>query len=293
MDRSIFGQIFDLGVDVLVTTLDKATGVILAQLGNSTTGRVRSDRVEWWQHAGFTSRCALPTNGGSSCQSLIIKCGDRDVIFATRDTRGTSIIGNLADGETAVYACGSQAAAYFKKDGSARLMTTDNGAEPNAKSGTPGKAVFAGVSSLFQPLTGGTPQPGGEFRWYGPWGGAWQDPGGYHLRTWHGVKIDAGGIGGLTLPGFSSGSAWTVTADTEVLDAAVLVLGRNNGTGQALLQALPVQAQLGAALEAFIAAVAAFTGTGTFPGLPAAQTAMTAAIAALTTTCATKTTTAS
>lgn len=293
MDRRIFGELFHIGVDVLVTTIGKVSGVITAQLGDSVSQQPDSDNAEWWQHAGFASRCALPTQGGASCQALAIKCDDRDLIFATRDTRGTSILGNLSDGEASVYAPGSQAAAFFKRDGSARLATTDNNAEPNPKSGTPGKAVFAGVSAYYQPLTGGDPALGGEFRWYGPWGGGWQDPSGYHLRTWHGVKVDAGGVGGLTLPGFSSGSAWTVTADTQVYDAAVLVLGRNNGTGQALLQALPVQAQLGAALEAFIAAVAAFTGSGTFPGLPAAQSALSAAIAALTTTCATKTTTAS
>lgn len=292
MDRRIFGQLFDLGVDVLVTTLDKATGVILAQLGNSTTGRVRSDRVEWWQHAGFTSRCALPTNGGSSCQSLVIKCGDRDIVFATRDTRGTSIVGALADGEACVYAPGSQAAAFFKRDGSARLTTTDNNVEPNPKGGgTPGKAVFAGVSAYFQPLTGGNPVLGGEFRWYGPWGGGWQDPGGYHLRTWHGIKVDAGGVGGLSLPGFSSGSAYTVSADTQVYDAAVLVLGRNNGTGQALVQALPLQSVMALVATALGAIETALSTLG--QPQSGAITPAVSALATITTACATKTTTAS
>ncbi len=288
--RSVFGQLFDFGVDVLVTTLGKATGVVTAQLGDSTTGVPDSDNAEWWQHAGFASRPALPTQNGASCQGIVLKNGDRDIVVATRDTRGTAIYGNLADGETCVYASGSQAREVFKKDGSARQMTTDDNTAT-------GNAVLAGISSYYQGLSG--PALGGEWRYYAPWGGAWHDPTGYHLRTWHGVKVDAGGVGGLSLPSFGGGSSFSISSDTFILDSAVLVLGRNNGLGQGLLQALPTQMALetvAVALAALATAVGAFTGTGTFPGLPSAVAAIATAqgaVGALTTTCATRTTTAS
>lgn len=278
---SIFGQLFDLGVDVLVTSLSKATGVVSAQLGDSTAGVPDSDNAEWWQHAGFASRAAPPTQNGSSCQGLVLKCSDRDVVFASRDTRASQIYGNLAPGETCCYATTGQAYAAFKADGSARLATTDDNT-------TNGNTILFGISPVAQ-----SGSPGGEMRFYAPWGGQWHDSTGWHLRTFHGVKVDAGGVV-LPSPIGLSGSTLTLSADVVALDAAMLVLGRNNGTAQALLQALPSQAilaSLATATEALAAAVAAFTGAGTFPGLPAAADAISAASAAVNgmlETCATK-----
>lgn len=286
--RDVVGYLFDFGIDVLVTTLDKATGVITAQLGDSSTNTPDAANAEWWQHTGFSSRAAKPTQGGASCQVCTLKKGDRDIAFISRDTRGTAIYGNLADGEACVYAPGSQAREVFKADGSVRAMTTDDN--------TPtGNVVWTGISPTYQSLSG--PAPGGEWRYYAPWGGAWHDPSGYHLRTWHGVKIDAGGIG-LPSPFPGGGSSYTLSANNVSLDAAMLTLGRNNGTGQSLLQALPSQVALQTittALTALEVAVAAFTGTGTFPGLPAAATLIataTAAVAGMSVSCATKATTA-
>lgn len=310
MIGEIFGQLFDIGVDVMATTIGKVSGVVLAQLGNSTTSAVKSNAAEWWQHAGFVSRSALPTPGNASCQALVLKQSDRDIVFASRDVRGTAILGNLADGEMAVYAPGSQAASYYKADGSVRLMTTDNNnpTNPTSSSVKPGNAVQLGISSLYQGVSG--PAAGGEVRWGAPWGGAWHDPTGFHLRTWHGIKVDAGGTAGLSsVLGFGGGSTYSVSADTMILDAAVLVLGRNNGLGQALVQALPLQTLLqafavdlttfAAALSTYASAIQATAdpSRAATPALVAACTALGTTVTTLMSTvalaCATKTTTAS
>jgi hypothetical protein len=291
------GQVFDIGVDILCTTIDPSTGMLSAQTGDSTTQTPDSDKSEWWQHTGFSSRPATPSVGNASCQGIVLKQNDRDQVIATRDVRGTAILGNLADGETCVYASGAQGRTVWKADGSVRDMTTDNNKST-------GNAVFAGISPYYQTASG-KPALGGEWRYYAPWGGQWQDPTGWHLRTFTGVKIDAGGV---TLPSPISlgGSQFSVSADMGLLDFATVLLGRNNGTGQALVQALPLQAVM-TSLASFLStagseltiAGAAMQGAGTpgAAGVSAAGSALTSAAGVIgsgtiSPACATKATTA-
>jgi hypothetical protein len=119
-----FGQLFDAGKDILNTYLDKMTNVILAQIGDSTQSVPDSDAAEWWQHTGFWSRPAKPTQGNASCQGIVIKRGDRDAIIATRDTRNSSIYGKLAAGETCVGASTGEARTFWKADGSIQHVTS-------------------------------------------------------------------------------------------------------------------------------------------------------------------------
>jgi hypothetical protein len=279
--EDVVAYLFQFGVDILSTTLDPKTGTITAQLGDVTKGRADSTNTELWQGAaGICSRPALPTQGKASCQGIIVKKSDRDIIIATRDLRATAIYANLEPGATCLYATAGQAREVCKADGSVRQMTTDDNTET-------GNAVFAGVSSIWQSPSG--PQPGGEWRYYAPWGGAWQDPSGYHLRTWHGVKIDAGGVV-LPAPLGLSGSTYTLSADMVSLDAAMLSLGRNNGTAQALVQALPLQtllAPLASALGVLATqlgvAGGALSSSGATGTLPAIAAGCVTAGAALTT----------
>jgi len=299
--RDVVGFLFDFGVDVLGTVLDQVTGVIVAQLGDATTEAPNSKDAEWWQHAGFASRPAPPVTGGAACQAVIFRRPDRDVVIATRDTRGTSILGNLAAGEACLYAPGAQGRLNLKADGSARAQTTDDN--------TPtGKTVMAGIGSFYQTAQG--PAKGGEWRVYAPWGGQWMDPTGWHLRMWEpgppspsgapatGTYIDFGPNPFPALPGLTPLSAGIISVDSLTLDAASLTIGRDNGLSDSLLQShlTSVQLQLiTTALASLATAVGAFTGSGTFPGLPAVQTQiMTAAtaMANLPTTSATKATTA-
>lgn len=124
MDRSkFFTYLFDFA-DVLVTVLNSTTKAIQAQIGDATGETPDSDDAEWWQQTGFASRPAVPTQGNSACQAVVLKHGDRDVIIATRDVRGTTIYGNLKDGETCVYASTGQARTLWKSTGDIWDITT-------------------------------------------------------------------------------------------------------------------------------------------------------------------------
>ena len=247
--NSLVGQLFDYGVDIMVTTLGKVSGVITAQLGDSTAGKPDSDNAEWWQHVGFASRPALPTNGGASAQGVILKCSDRDLVIATRDTRGTAVYGNLADGETAIYACSSQAAAFFKKNGSASLCTTDTG---TAK----GNTIQVSVSPVAQ--SGGK---GGEFRWAAPFGGAWQDATGYHQRYWFGGSDD---VGVSQIPGVPvQTTTRTFAYDYITLSAAFVQLGAPGGAVMdTLVQTKKLIALLTPLLSALSTTATALTAIG-------------------------------
>jgi hypothetical protein len=52
--------LFQIGVHVLNTVIDKVTGTILALTGDSYQASPDSTRVEWWQHVGFISRPSAP-----------------------------------------------------------------------------------------------------------------------------------------------------------------------------------------------------------------------------------------
>lgn len=258
--QDVFAYLFDVGKDILATTQDLSTGVLSAQTGDSTTQTPDADHAEWWQHAGFASRPATPSQGNASCQGLVLKRSDQDIIFATRDTRGTAILGNLSDGETCVYASASQARTVWKADGSVSHITTDDNT-------VKGNSVFIRVD----PKT---------IRFYSTNVGQWGDATGWHMRTWHGAKFDMTGIG-LPAPFSALGLNSTImlTADVITLDAAVLNLGRTGATGLpgAVVQAAPlaaIMAQVATALtdvsnclSGISTYVSSFTGTGTFPGI--------------------------
>ena len=125
-------EFFFLGKDILVTILDAATNVLLAQIGDSTTSTPDSDAAEMWGPIGHWARPAKPTSGNASCQAIGIKGGNRDALIAYRDTRNSSIYGKLADGETCVGASTGQARTFWKADGSIQNVTTQG----NAAGGT-------------------------------------------------------------------------------------------------------------------------------------------------------------
>ena len=125
----IFGFLFDLGVDVLSSTLDKETNVITVQLGDVQKGVADSNSAEWWQHAGFCSNPAPPTAGNSACQALVLKRSDRDIVFATSDKRASKIYAQLQPGETCVYATKGMARTFYKANGAVVLYTTSDNTE--------------------------------------------------------------------------------------------------------------------------------------------------------------------
>ena len=252
----LFAQLFDYGVDVLATSLGKVTGIVIAQLGDSTAEQPDSDGAEWWQATGFYSRPAPPTQGGASCQGLVLKCGDRDLVFATSDKRSSQIYGNLAPGEACVFATVGQARSVWKKDGSVRHQTTDDN---TAK----GNAMFFGMS----PVAANPSAKGGEWRVYAPFGGEWQDATGFHRQHWFGGTTDTGD---QAIPGFPfPTTTLTESYDLITLDGAIVIIGRSNGPKSIPDQLIQTTIFSGL-MAAFATAVGAFCGVvATFAGAAA------------------------
>lgn len=96
----------DIGHDVLATRLNAKNGAIAAQLGDCVSQESVSDDAEWFQHVGFASRPSRAEPGKSACQVLSTERTDRDVVYASRDLRGTTLYGALGEGETCLYANG-------------------------------------------------------------------------------------------------------------------------------------------------------------------------------------------
>jgi len=126
MSSPKLSSLFDIGVDILKTVLSKTTGLITAQTGDVVSKTVNADGAEWWQHVGFVSRPAVPTAGQAACQGIAIKRSDNDAIIATRDARGSTIYGSLADGESCIYSPGAQGRVLLKADGSVNIYTTSD-----------------------------------------------------------------------------------------------------------------------------------------------------------------------
>lgn len=183
----VVGQLFDIGVDILVTSLHSVTKVILAQIGDSTNAVPDADAAEWWQHTGFVSRPAVPTAGSASCQGIVLKNGDRDAIIATRDTRGTKIYGELKDGATCIYASTGQARTFYNPDGAIVDYTTQD----NTATGT----------SLSQYL----------------------GPDGYVLSTpWGGITINSSGV---TITAGQAALILASTGDAKIVGQTASVHG--------------------------------------------------------------------
>jgi hypothetical protein len=138
-----FGYLFDVGKDILFAGLDKATKTILCQLGDATNQVADSDQAELWQQPGFWSLPAPPTQGKPSCQAVVLKRSDRDIIIATRDLRSSAIYGNLKPGETCVGASVGQARTLYKANGAVVHYTTQNN-----QAGGPGVSSYTGPDKI-------------------------------------------------------------------------------------------------------------------------------------------------
>lgn len=152
MPAPTLSQLFAVGIDVLRTVINGATGIVSAQLGSVASESVDTTDAEWWQHVGFISRPAAATAKQSACQAVTIRRGDRDVIVATRDLRGITLAGQLKDGETCIYAPGADGSAQgrilLKADGSVSVYSrTDGAAKGMVISVTPSSDTIAIVNA--------------------------------------------------------------------------------------------------------------------------------------------------
>ena len=290
----MWAKTFDVGKDILSATSDGTTGGITCQLGNAVDSTADRDAAEIWGPPGYYAVPAAPTKNKPSCQAFAIRGSDRARVIGTRDSRDAAVVGNMVAGDR-IIAGGfpSQSRVSVRFDGSVTLGTTDDNTAD-------GNAVYYRVSAL-------------ESRFWSPWGSQVHDATGYHARTFHGAKLDLGGLG-LPSPFSAFGSMGSMSADMLFFNGALVSLGLDQGQTQAIVQALPLQTVLAAlassltALEGFLttagAALTTGGGTGTLVSLSTGETAagaaltsaaaaFTAAIAALatiTTACATKAT---
>lgn len=200
------GQLFLFGEDILSTQIDAVTNLITAQIGDVQVSQAASSQNEWWQHVGFASRPAIPVAGQSAAQCLAIRQTDRDVIFASRDSRGASIVGNLGDGETCIYSSAGQGKVLFKANGVVAFQTTDDNTAT-------GNAIGLKIS----------PTEGLVF--VSPWGDLSFGPNGLRIRHSSGFEIRGVGLSGLSLGPISIGSVIKIKGATVVLDASSVLVG--------------------------------------------------------------------
>ena len=248
--------IVDVGIDLLTTVVNATTARIFAQTGDVVSQTKDSDGVEWWQHAGFASRPPKADPGKKAAQAVVLKTSDRDVCIASVDNRGLDLYGNLAEGETCVYAAGedgeSQARRILKKDGSAAIFTTsDNTAD--------GQSVYFRVAK-------------DGFRFVAPWGTLKFDATGFHILHSSGASFDLGGIFGV--PGFDSAPLNSLTSYVRMQAGSVITASSTQalGTGPSkpLASAPEVVLALNALQTQIDALLVAVGAAG--PGGPAAVT---------------------
>jgi hypothetical protein len=248
MAVSDLSDLIDIGTNILATEIG-SDGTVTCQTGDVVTQQVASDGNEWWQMVGFASRPSKPTPGSNGAEGVTIN----------RDLRQQGIYGNLAEGETIVFAGGAdgngQARVSLKADGSITLYTTTD--NTHAGDGVYLKIGPKGLSFV------------------APWGKFTFDATGWHQTTSSGARFD---LGNVALPGpFSTlmPNYARITASTVTLDSPAVMLGAsasNGGTGaymSAAYSVVPPVAPgipiLGAGVGAVV--VAAAGSTNVFVGV--------------------------
>lgn len=164
-------------VDVLFAKADRGTGAISAQLGDIKSGDVDEADAPVFQSWGLLALPAAPIPGVSAPEAVVLKHPAGDVVIAGRSVRSAAIAGLIAQGESCVFADGSQACTLYKLDGSIVQFTTHD----NTKDG---RSVYSRIS------------PNG-FEQAFPWGRHRVDNTGLHFQHVSGARMD---IGSVTAP---------------------------------------------------------------------------------------------
>lgn len=123
-------DISKVGHDVLGTTQSQQTGLVTAQLGDVVTEDATSHDAEWYYPPGLVSRPRKPDPKKKAAQVVAITRSGNDAIVGCRDERVLDIIGQLDDGETAVFAPASGGGVtFFRKDGSIKTQNANGSVE--------------------------------------------------------------------------------------------------------------------------------------------------------------------
>lgn len=190
-------------------------GSILLQGGDNINGDAVSQDAQLISPFGFCSKPSLPTPGaGTAAEMITIQgLGSRDMVIGGRDIRTQAIYGNLAAGESCMFASGSdgngQARALAKADGSMTLYTTDTNTAA-------GNGVYFTVT------------PTG-FNFVAPWGTMVFDATGFHITHMNGASINLGSINGAPPPLAALSSFVSITAGTFTSDCPITNLGVSSG----------------------------------------------------------------
>lgn len=140
-------DITGVGEDVLSTAQSAQTGLVTAQLGDVVTEDATSNEAEWYYPPGLVSRPRKPDAKQKAAQVVKIRRSGNDAIVGCRDERIASIIGQLDDGETAVFApAQGGGVVFFRKDGSIKVQAGSGGATVTV--GTDGSVKIGGVSPV-------------------------------------------------------------------------------------------------------------------------------------------------
>jgi len=201
-----------------------------------------------------------------SCTALKCMEGGKGHIWACEDPRVVSnLIPAPAPGETIVHNCFG-AYSRYRADGSIFHATTTTGG------GKDGTSIYSCVTPTG--FVRASPFGTERFGSFGPWTG-------YSLNVLGGARMTLGSAGGV-IPGMSSYVRFQ--SHMFEINASAIAIGPEGAPAAPVAKAMETVAVLGTlatALNALAVAMAGFTGTGTFPGLLAATSAIATAQSAV------------
>lgn len=203
-------------------TPSAANGATVFTIGNAESGEVYSTNCEFWHPSGIMSVPALPlspNNNIDSGQVIYFTKADQNIGLAFRDTRTELLGGNLAPGDTVVYANSSAARVALKEDGSVTLSTKDSTGQNTVSFSIDGYGM----------------------NFFAPWGSFSFDAAGFRVATAAGATMS---LGGLNFPGLSSlSSCINLNAGLISVVSPLVQLGLPNlvtGYSQVVIPLAPV-----------------------------------------------------
>lgn len=123
-------SMFEVGIDVLASSVDPNTGTVILSTGDANNAFTEADNVEIWGPVNWLARPSNPTPGktNASCQALVLRQSNNDVAHAFRDLR-TQKNAALSAGEFMACAGGddgtSQGRILGKGNGTVALYTSE------------------------------------------------------------------------------------------------------------------------------------------------------------------------
>lgn len=214
-------------VNIMNVALGSENNSVLAQVGDVQNEDVEDYQCQWVQQSGF---CSLPPNAvpnGTSSEGIMLKTSYNSYVFASRDFASQANYGQLAPGESCMYAAGpdgsAQARMMCKADGSVTMYTTDDNT-------INGNAIYIRVSPK-----------GFEFK--APFGRMTFDSTGFHVANASGARMDLAGTAAPPPLDTVIGSSITFTAPSFNVNSGSIMLGPQTGVNlPAVYGVVPVAA---------------------------------------------------